>query len=86
MTNLLAFVDLVPADGWQGDAACRDLDPELFFNTDGTDRTVALTTCASCPVRMECLDHALRTRERYGVWGGADERERRRLLRRRQPG
>lgn len=83
MPEPATLIHLLPADGWQQDAACRNVDPEVFFSADDADRNVALTTCAACPVRMACLEHALATRERYGVWGGADEHERNRLLRRR---
>lgn len=76
--------DLVPTDGWQQDAACRDADPEVFFSTAEADRDRAMAMCGSCPVRSECLEHALATRETYGVWGGTDENERKRLLRRRR--
>jgi WhiB family redox-sensing transcriptional regulator len=40
--------------------------------------------CASCVVQVACLDHALTRREKVGVWGGATERERRRILRQRR--
>lgn len=70
--------------GWQDSAACRDADPELFFATDEASRREALTLCGACPVRMECLEHALNQREVYGVWGGTDENERKRLARRRR--
>ena len=69
---------------WHQDAACRDTDPDLFFSTADADRTAALQLCQACPVRMECLEHALATREAYGIWGGTDEQERKRLLRRRR--
>jgi WhiB family transcriptional regulator, redox-sensing transcriptional regulator len=76
--------ELVPTDGWQRDAACRDADPEQFFSNDDRDREAALAMCAACPVRTECLEHALATRESYGIWGGTDEHDRKRLLRRRR--
>jgi WhiB family redox-sensing transcriptional regulator len=40
--------------------------------------------CASCDVRVACLEHALSIREKQGVWGGATERERRRIIRQRR--
>jgi len=67
---------------WASYAACRDADANLFFSTVEADVTAALKICAGCPVQDECLDWALETRVRYGVWGGATERERRRMLRR----
>ena len=76
---------LAPAPGtWQQAAACRDADPELFFGADDGDRHMALALCAACPVRTDCLEHALATREMYGIWGGTDEQERKRMLRQRR--
>ncbi len=84
MATTPALHDLLPTGSWQKDAACRDADPELFFSTAEPDRAAALEMCNSCPVRLECLEHALETRETYGIWGGTDEQERKRLLRRRR--
>ena len=67
---------------WQRDAACRGMDSTLFFHppnerdtarSDRADRAKAI--CRSCPVITECLDHALRVRESYGVWRGHTEPE-----------
>jgi WhiB family transcriptional regulator, redox-sensing transcriptional regulator len=77
----LTLSHLTLPDTWQEDAACRDADPALFFATDEEHRREALRLCAACPVRRECLEHALATGEPYGIWGGADEHERRRLAR-----
>ncbi|MFO7777559.1 MAG: WhiB family transcriptional regulator [Nitriliruptoraceae bacterium] len=84
MSNTLSITDLLPNGAWQQDAACRDAEPDLFFSTDESDREEAMRLCASCPVRVECLEHALEAREAYGIWGGTDEQERKRLLRRRR--
>ena len=67
---------------WVAYAACRDSDPYLFFPGADGDTSKAVTICNSCAVKEQCLDYALTARERYGVWGGTTERERRRLLRR----
>lgn len=80
----LELTALVPSASWQQEAACRDADPELFFSNDESQRREALAMCASCPVQQRCLEHALSTREPYGIWGGADEHERKRLMRRRR--
>lgn len=75
---------------WQHHAACRDLDPELFFPLplDVAGELAAKTVCGDCPVRSECLTFALRNGLDDGVWGGltADERRahRARSLRPRQ--
>ena len=67
--------------GWQADAACRDADAEVFFSLDEQRQQEALALCADCPVRRECLEHALANGEQYGIWGGLREGERRRLMR-----
>ena len=66
---------------WQERARCRDHDPEIFFPEKGGSSREAKRICSECPVRIECLNYALRRDERYGVWGGMSERERRRLKR-----
>jgi WhiB family redox-sensing transcriptional regulator len=66
---------------WQERARCREYDPEVFFPEKGGSSREAKRICAECPVRIECLNYALRRDERYGVWGGMSERERRRLKR-----
>ncbi len=67
---------------WAAYAACRNVDSGLFFPGPEGDPTPALRVCAGCAVAPECLEWALETRQRFGVWGGATERDRRRLLRR----
>ena len=67
---------------WKADAACRDLDTNLFFPDSESDSGPALAVCAECPVRAQCLDFAIRTRQNDGVWGGATETERKRIRRR----
>ena len=67
---------------WKEDASCRDLALDLFFTDSESDSGPALAVCAICPVRADCLDFALRTRQNDGVWGGHTETERRRLRRR----
>lgn len=64
---------------WQEKALCRDQDVTIFFPEKGESSRAAKKICARCPVRIECLNYALRNGERYGVWGGTSERERRRL-------
>ncbi|HHC07605.1 MAG TPA: WhiB family transcriptional regulator [Actinobacteria bacterium] len=66
---------------WAAFSACRDADPELFFGGTKEQTEKALAICRSCAVRRECLDHALEVRERFGIWGGMTESERRKLLR-----
>lgn len=78
--------------GWQWRAACRGDDSGLFFAPSHMEtkdeKTVrerrAKAICVTCPVRLECLEYAIRTREPHGIWGGLNELERRLLIRERQ--
>jgi len=69
---------------WMFHARCRGINPAEFFPSDGTGVETAQRVCAACPVTSECLEYALLNRIEHGVWGGASERERRRILRRRR--
>lgn len=64
--------------------SCRHEPPATFFPSDGTGVEVARRICATCPVKAPCLEYALRNHIAHGVWGGASERERRRIARRRR--
>ncbi len=65
---------------WAVFAACRDREADVFFGTNRDSERAALGICAICAVCDECLDFALETRERFGVWGGATEKQRKRML------
>ncbi|PWI27882.1 WhiB family transcriptional regulator [Pseudoglutamicibacter cumminsii] len=65
--------------GWQTQALCAQTDPEAFFPEKGGSTRDAKKVCGSCAVRAECLEYALKNDERFGIWGGMSERERRRL-------
>ena len=67
---------------WQADALCSQTDPEAFFPEKGGSTREAKRICQQCEVRSECLEYALTNDERFGIWGGLSERERRRLRRR----
>ncbi|HUQ39318.1 MAG TPA: WhiB family transcriptional regulator [Acidimicrobiales bacterium] len=69
---------------WQQHAACRGLSTDIFYPVSDEDADEAKSVCAICPVRESCLEFALAHREREGIWGGATERERRRLVRQRR--
>lgn len=69
---------------WLADAACRGATTAVFFPTSASGVGTATAVCAVCPVREECLEYAIATRQPDGVWGGLTGDERRRLLRRRQ--
>lgn len=69
---------------WRERAACRGVDPDIFYPVSEEDAEEAKAICRSCSVREACLEYALSRRERDGVWGGATERDRRRILRQRR--
>jgi WhiB family redox-sensing transcriptional regulator len=64
------------------DATCASADPDLFFPREQRDpgNREAKQVCARCPVKDECLEYSLATREEFGIWGGLDEWERRAIL------
>jgi WhiB family redox-sensing transcriptional regulator len=70
-----------PDADWRDRALCAQTDPEEFFPEKGGSSRQAKKVCASCEVRAQCLEYALQHDERFGVWGGLSERERRRLKR-----
>lgn len=67
---------------WQVQALCAQTDPEAFFPEKGGSTRDAKRICSSCEVRSQCLEFALENDERFGIWGGLSERERRKLRRR----
>lgn len=67
---------------WQSDSLCAQTDPEAFFPEKGGSTRDAKKICASCEVRSRCLEYALENDERFGIWGGLSERERRKLRKR----
>ena len=67
---------------WQERALCAQTDPEAFFPEKGGSTREAKKVCLSCDVRAECLEYALAHDERFGIWGGLSERERRKLKKR----
>lgn len=66
---------------WQEQALCAQTDPEAFFPEKGGSTREAKRICHACPVQDDCLEFALEHDERFGIWGGLSERERRRLKR-----
>ena len=75
------FLNITKPPEWTTDALCAQVDPELWFPEKGDQAREAKRLCAGCDVRVECLAYALAHRERFGVWGGTTERERRRMRR-----
>ncbi len=77
-------IEVAPAttdDQWQERALCAQTDPEAFFPEKGGSTREAKRICMGCEVRDACLEYALAHDERFGIWGGLSERERRRLKR-----
>ena len=71
-------------DKWWDVGACRGLDSGIFYPDDDVEAQAAKSVCETCVVKQTCLDHALSFREKAGVWGGATERDRRRIIRQRR--
>ena len=86
VNELLALVEDEDTDegllGWQERALCAQTDPEAFFPEKGGSTREAKKVCLTCEVRTECLESALMNDERFGIWGGLSERERRKLKKR----
>src|SRR3954471_23127664 len=83
MPRLSVSFDMTETE-WFDDAACRDVDTDIFFPVSESQADAAKAICAVCPVREECLEYALETRPGDGVYGGLTPTERHRLIRRRQ--
>ena len=78
------FAQLSAGDrSWQTQANCLGVDPDLFFPERGASTKEAKGVCRGCEVRLECLEYALQNGEKFGIWGGLSERERRRIRRQR---
>jgi WhiB family redox-sensing transcriptional regulator len=70
---------------WMKQGLCRWVeDPDIFFPSEGfvgkDDQDAAKAVCNGCPVRRDCLEYALLTRQAFGIWGGFNARERKRML------
>lgn len=79
MTADFWLEDLRDRPAWQEEALCAQSDPEAWYPEQGGSTLEAKRICQSCPVRTECLTAALANQERFGIWGGHSERERRKL-------
>ncbi len=67
---------------WQADALCAQTDPEAFFPEKGGSTRDAKKVCGGCTVKSRCLEYALENDERFGIWGGLSERDRRKVRKR----
>jgi WhiB family redox-sensing transcriptional regulator len=72
-------------DSWQNRGACNGTPPHIMFPNQGDSNKRAKAFCKVCPVRVECLEFAIEHDERFGVWGGKSERERRAIRKQRRP-
>jgi WhiB family redox-sensing transcriptional regulator len=81
LTQVVVRPEDVDEMGWQDQALCAQTDPEAFFPEKGGSTREAKRVCRGCDVRAECLEYALENDERFGIWGGLSERERRRIKR-----
>ena len=72
---------VAPGREWQLRANCMGVDPELFFPERGSSTREAKEVCRGCVVAQECLEFAIANGEKFGIWGGMSERERRRVRR-----
>ncbi|MFJ2675083.1 WhiB family transcriptional regulator [Streptomyces sp. NPDC087525] len=72
---------ITPPPSWMASAVCSEVDPDLFHPEKGVSSAAARRICMGCPVRTDCLDHALTAPETQGVWGGMSARQRGQLRR-----
>lgn len=86
----MSMAETVEALDWQEDAACRSYENIMFFGEEGEaelDRQIrenrAKSVCQRCPVNEQCLEFAMETNQKYGIWGGLTDKERASLKRRR---
>lgn len=78
-------------EDWREQAACRDYPNTLFFGDDQGESEIerqarearAKAVCQRCPVIEPCLEFAMETNQKYGIWGGLTDKERASLKRRR---
>jgi len=80
--ELTEFLEADETPEWQERALCAQTDPEAFFPEKGGSTREAKRICLGCEVKAECLEYALAHDERFGIWGGLSERERRKLKKR----
>lgn len=78
-TPTIDWVPAVAPEPWMDDAVCAETAPDIFFPEKGGSTRDAKKLCASCEVAAQCLAYALDKEERFGIWGGLSERERRPL-------
>ncbi len=79
------LIDALAVDelSWQDYANCRGADADLFFPERGASTRKAKSICRACEVQVDCLEFAIVQGEKFGIWGGLSERERRRIRKQR---
>ena len=82
LTTLIEQLELRDL-AWQDMANCKGADPDLFFPERGASTRKAKSICRECQVQTQCLEFAIVASEKFGIWGGLSERERRRIRRQR---
>jgi len=83
VTGVSVTIERIPTGNWQDDANCLGVDPDLFFPERGASTREAKEVCRGCVARVDCLEYAMTNGEKFGIWGGLSERERRRMRRQR---
>lgn len=82
------LIEALQAEGidmaWQDFANCRGADPDLFFPERGASTRTAKGICRECSVQEDCLEFAIVSSEKFGIWGALSERERRKIRRERK--
>lgn len=78
------MIEIPTRPDWAEHAACKGVDPDLFFPERGTSVEAAQAVCGACPVRLACLEEAITRPEKFGIWGGLSERQRRHVRRARR--
>lgn len=83
LIEVILYANMVDMD-WQDTAFCKGANSDLFFPERGASTRAAKAMCRACSVRKECLEFAIASGQKSGIWGGFSERERRRIRRERQ--
>jgi WhiB family redox-sensing transcriptional regulator len=76
--------DLLAVPSFYKDANCKGTNQDDFFPERGSSTIIAKKICGKCKVKVQCLEYAVDRKERFGIWGGKSERERRAIRRERR--
>lgn len=78
------LADLLAVPSFYKDANCKGTNQDDFFPDRGSSTVIAKKICSECKVKVQCLEYAVERKERFGIWGGKSERERRAIRRERR--